>query len=159
VNISKLILVIFIVALCSCGRNGSELRLPRTEGELKEFLVRFQAESQSRIVDEQKQGIQNGVEMVIIPAKLNLTVDGLGILWERTILGEFTSEQIDALKVVAEVPYEYMSEYCQPPSIDWMRDFEYRIYEKLYTESGATIRDFEVNIHACERYVESAQRQ
>lgn len=156
---STLIIAICLAALCACDKNSNEHRLPSSESELKEFLIRIQAESQPQILNQQQQGISLNEKMVIIPVKLSLMEDGLGLMWERTILGIYTDEQTEALKIVSEVPYEYMGDYCQSPSIDWMRDYDYRIYEKLFTESGVLIRDFEVNLHACEKYLESTRNQ
>jgi hypothetical protein len=141
------------------GNIETDFSLPENQSELKEFLIYVKANSKEMIKEIKQELLLRphnnesiAQEILTIPQEVNITENGLGLIWDRAILGDYTDSEIEAMKTLYDVPLYVMKDYCKPPVINWMRDFGYTIQEKLYTESGILILDFLVTAEECDSY-------
>lgn len=152
------ILVLFLLTACSNG-NEEEISLPSTETELRQFLVQVQKSADSHIQTINAQYAKSSQphknqSYDSLPIQVSITSDGIGLVWERVLIEDLSPEQVEAMKILFDVPISWLEQYCIPPVINWMREFGYHVREKLYAgRGGELISNYLINISTCEDHL------
>ena len=64
------------------------------------------------------------------------------------------NEEIEALKDLYSSPWDLLEGYCKPPVMDWMRNYDYFVVEKLFTRGGILINETRIDYQECRDYLE-----
>lgn len=150
-----------LCAVSGCSSGSEDLQLPNSETEFREFLqtlVKLGDEEihkmNSEFARKNERGPINGDGFNVLPMRVSIAEDGLGLDWKRVIYQDSTPEQNAALKALygEGLPLEHLEEYCKTPITDWMEKFGYHVRERLYARGGELISDHFIDISSCLEY-------
>jgi hypothetical protein len=149
--------------LIGCNRRSNEESAHLSDADkFKELLNVIVEESATEIQrlntefvrENGKEKEFRGGEITILPTRVELADSGVGLVWERMLYAKLDEEQVEAMKVLYSDPWDSLEGYCKPPVLDWMKDYDYFVIEKLFARGRIPINETRIDYQRCLEYLE-----